>query len=62
MFKNSNQGWIQMKPYYEFIFERKLMARYATNLDKKDSIASTTRQSCSFAYSEAKRRFMKSLK
>jgi|LakMenEpi03Aug12_release.lakeMendotaPanAssembly.Ray.scaffolds.fasta_scaffold126490_1 hypothetical protein len=51
-----------MKPYYEFIFERKLMARYATNLDKKDSIASTTRQSCSFAYSEAKRRFMKSLK
>lgn len=51
-----------MKSYDEFIFQRKLMGRYTTNLDKTDNIAPTTRQSCAFAYAEAKRRFMKSLK
>lgn len=51
-----------MKPYHEFLFERKLMARFATNLDRVSGINKTTNQSHCYAYSEAKRRFMKSLK
>lgn len=62
MFKVSNKGWIQMRPYHEFIFQRKLMARFATNLDRFDNISPVTKQSCIFAYSEAKRRFMKTLR
>lgn len=38
------------------------MARYLTTVDKIDNICMSTKQSCAFAYSEAKRRFMKSLK
>lgn len=58
----SNEGWIEMQPYKEFIFERKLMARFLTNADRIDNICVSTKQSCAFAYTEAKRRFMKSLK
>ena len=38
------------------------MARFATNLDRFDNISNVTKQSCIFAYSEAKRRFMKTLR
>lgn len=62
MFRHSNKGWIEMKPYHEFLFERKLMARFATNVDRIDDMAKTTKQSHSYAYSEARRRFIKSLK
>lgn len=62
IFNNMNQGWIEMKSYYEFIFERKLMIRYATNVDRFDNVCSSTKQSFTLAYNEAKRRFMKSLR
>lgn len=62
MYLNGNQGWVEMKPYYEFTFERKLMVRFATDQDRPDNICSATKQSCNLAYSEAKRRFMKSLR
>lgn len=51
-----------MKPYHEFLFERKIMARYWTSADRIDNVCGSTKQSFSKAYSEAKRRFMKSLK
>lgn len=38
------------------------MARYLTTLDKIDNICASTKKSFSYAYSEAKKRFMKSLK
>lgn len=50
-----------MQPYYEFIFERKLMARFATSFDRVDNFCSSTKHSFSLAYSEAKRRFFKRL-
>lgn len=62
VFKSSKYGWIEMKPYHEFLFERKIMARYWTSVDRIDNVCGTTKQSFSKAYSEAKRRFMKSLK
>lgn len=37
------------------------MARYLTSLDKIDNICPSTKKSFSYAYSEAKKRFMKSL-
>lgn len=30
----STLGWIELMPYYEISFERKLMARFLTNLDE----------------------------
>lgn len=38
------------------------MARYLTNVDRIDNIGISTKQSFAYAYSQAKRRFIKTLK
>lgn len=49
--KHSDKGWIDMQPYFEFIFERKMMARFATSFDRIDNFGASTRNSFNLAYS-----------
>lgn len=46
----STNGWIEMTPYKEFVFERRLIARYLTTVDKIDNICLSTKKSFSYAY------------
>lgn len=57
-----NGGWIRILPYHEFIFERKLMARFKTNFDTFDFQMSTKKNSTLQAYALAKANFFKSIK
>ena len=60
--RESQNGWIIMRGYKEFIFDRELMARYVTNFDNmEENKYLTSKNGLYFAYSEAKKVFLKNL-
>ena len=60
--KTADKGWVELEPYKQFIFEKKLMARYLTNFDRIEERSIGSRSSVYYAYTEAKRKFLKGLK
>ena len=59
--KSSADGWISLRSYREFMFERKLQARYLTNFDSSFEQNAIAKKSAFFTYSEAKTKFLNSL-